>query len=357
MLDKNLMVLERFMHGSGPMSGLARQSRRRSDLMKLLVDVGLNTERKGLLTETMRRSGIEVFFVDEATPDQKNECEALLQSFGDQRRIADNVASARKLRMMQTISAGVDRVPFDSIPPEVTVCSNAGAFSAPIAEHTFAMVLGLAKRLKLNELKMISGQFDQETRTVELRGKVLGVLGYGGIGKAVAAVGRCLGMKVYGISRNESDAATCDYHGDLGKLDDMLSKSDAVVVAIPLNRETNGLIGKQKLSLMKHDAILVNVARAHIIVERDLYEHLKENPSFYAGIDAWWHEPRRDQKFSGNLDFMSLPNVIGSPHNSGIVEGMSDYVVSRAFENIVRFASGKTPHNIVRREDYINRTG
>lgn len=324
--------------------------------MKLLIDVGLNTGRKKLMTETMGRSGIEVFFVDEATPEQKSECEALLQSFGDPRRIADNVASARKLRMMQTISAGVERLPFDSIPPEVTVCSNAGAFSAPIAEHTFAMVLGLAKRLKLNERKMMAGQFDQETRTVELRGKVLGVLGYGGIGKAVASAGRCLGMKIYGISRNKSDAAACDYHGDLGKLDDMLSKSDVVVVAIPLNRETNGLIDRTRLSLMKESAILVNVARAHIIVEKDLYDHLKHNPSFSAGIDAWWHEPRHDQKFSGNLDFISLPNVIGSPHNSGIVEGMSEYVVSRAFENIIRFATGKTPLNIVRREDYIYRT-
>ena len=325
--------------------------------MKLLVDAGVSAERKKSLTDLVKGRGIEVLFMDEATSEQKNECEVLLQSFGDASRIANNVAGARKLRMLQTISAGVDRLPFASIPPHVIVCSNAGAFSAPIAEHTFAMVLALAKRLKLNELRMNTGIFDQETRTLELRGRVLGILGYGGIGKAVGAIGRCLGMKIYAISRNQSDAAGSDFHGDLSALDDMLSKADVVIISIPLNKETKGLIDRKKLSLMKEDAILVNVARAHIIVEKDLFEHLKAHSSFSAGIDAWWSEPRGGQKFSGNLDFLSLQNVIGSPHNSGIVGSMSEYVLSKAMENILRFASGKEPLNIVRREDYINSTG
>ncbi len=322
--------------------------------MKLLVDAGVFADRKRLLTETMEKSGIEILFVDEASPEQKNECEALLQSFVDANRIAENVASAGKLRMLQTMSAGVERLPFESIPPHVMICSNAGAFSKPIAEHTFAMILGLAKRLKLNEKRMEEGIFDQSGRTLELRGKVLGVLGYGGIGKAVADIGRCLGMKIYGISRNPDDSASCDFHGGLDDLDSMLSKADAVVISIPLNRSTSGLIDARRLSLMKEQAILVNVARANIVVEKDLFEHLESHTSFSAGIDAWWHEPKHGEKFAGNLDFTKLPNVIGSPHNSGIVDGMSEYIVSKAFENIVRFASGKEPLNIVRREDYIS---
>lgn len=160
-------------------------------------------------------------------------------------------------------------------------------------------------------------------------------------------------MKIYGISRNPEDSRSCDMHGGMDKLDDMLSKSDVVVVSIPLNRNTKGLIDKKKLSLMKENAMLVNVARGSIVVEQDLFNHLREHPDFCAGIEAWWKEPRRNESFSGNLDFLSLPNAIGSPHNSGIVDGMPPYIVSRALENVLRFATGKEPFNVVRREDYV----
>ncbi len=321
--------------------------------LKLLVDAGVSSERKSMLREVMKGGGLDVIFMDEATQEQLDECQVLLQSFGAASRIAGNVSRARNLRMIQTISAGVDSLPFESIPPGIMICSNAGAFSEPIAEHVFGMILSLSKKLKLNESKMRSGKFDQEGRTTELRGLTLGVLGYGGIGKAVAAIGRCFGMKIYGISRDPSNLKSCDFHGGMDKLDNMLSVSDVVVISIPLNKSTRGLIDAGKLSLMKGNAILVNVARGHVIVENDLYAHLKSHPSFSAGIDAWWKEPRHGENFEGNLDFLSLPNVVGSPHNSGIVEGMDARIVRKAIANILRFVSGQEPLNIVNREDYL----
>lgn len=321
--------------------------------MDLLIDAGVSKERKRLFMDALKDSGLGVFFVGDASLGEMEGCEILLQSFTATEKVAENVARSKKLRMLQTISAGVDGLPFSAIPPDIMICSNAGAFSEPIAEHTFSMILGLAKRLKPNEAKMREGTFDQETRTQKLSGKVLGVLGYGGIGRAVASVGRCFGMKIYGISRNHSHSAECDFHGGLENIDDMLSSSDVVVISIPLNSATKGLIDRRKLSIMKENAILVNVARGQIVVESDLYEHLTKHRNFSAGIDAWWKEPRHGEKFSGNLDFLSLPNVIGSPHNSGIVDGMTAHIVGTAIANIKRFAAGEMPLNIVRREDYI----
>ncbi len=322
--------------------------------MKVLVDAGLDVDRKAMLRSAGEAAGLEAVFVDEAAEEEYAECEALLQSFGPAARIAENVGKAKNLRMLQTISAGVDSLPFGSIPESVIICSNAGAFSEPMAEHVFAMILSLSKRLKLNEMKLRLGEFDQQTRTIEIRGKLLGIVGYGGIGKAVAALGRSFGMKIYGISRNAEDAATCDLHGGLEKLEDLLAKSDVVVLAIPLNKTTRGLIDASRLSLMKENAILVNVARGNVIVERDLFEHLKSHPGFGAGIDAWWKEPRHGEPFSGNLDFISLPNVVGSPHNSSIVDGLTDRIVSQALRNIETFSRGERPRNIVRREDYVH---
>lgn len=319
----------------------------------MLIDAGVSEERKKLFTDAFKDSGLRVFFVGEAEQKEMEGCEILLQSFSAFAKVSENVAMAKKLRMLQTISAGVDSLPFDAIPKDVMICSNAGAFSEPIAEHTFAMILSLAKRLKLNEAKMKEGIFDQEKRSIALNGMTLGILGYGGIGRAIASLGRCFGMKIYAISRNPADSAVCDFHGGMEKLDDMLAQSDVVAISIPLNRTTRSLIDRRRLSLMKEDAILVNVARGAIIVERDILEHLSTHPNFSAGIDAWWNEPRQGAKFSCDPAFLSLPNIAISPHNSGIVGGMISHIIERAVSNIKRFAAGERPLNIVRREDYI----
>ena len=103
----------------------------------------------------------------------------------------------------------------------------------------------------------------------------------------------------------------------------MLAAADVLVIALPLTTATRGLVGARELGLMKPAAILVNVSRAAIVDEGTLYRHLRENPQFCAGIDAWWHEPGAGTGFSTGYPFFDLPNLIGSPHNSGIVPGSS----------------------------------
>ena len=136
-------------------------------------------------------------------------------------------------------------------------------------------------------------------------------------------------------------------------LDALLAEADIVVVSLPLTRATDGLIARRELSLMKPDAILVNVARAAIIDEDALYEHLESNPSFSAGIDAWWQEPRGQGEFATRRPFLELPNVIGSPHNSAIVAGSLTESAARASDNVARHLRGKPVRNLVDRSDYV----
>ena len=132
----------------------------------------------------------------------------------------------------------------------------------------------------------------------------------------------------------------------------MLAASDFVVVALPLTRATDGLIGARELALMKPDAILINVARAAIVQERALYDHLVANPEFTVGIDAWWVEPFSGEEFRTDFPFLELPNVLGSPHNSAIVPGIIEHAAGMAAENVAAFLRGESVRGLVRREDY-----
>jgi len=100
---------------------------------------------------------------------------------------------------------------------------------------------------------------------------------------------------------------------------------------------------------MKADAVLVNVARGAIVKERDLYEHLRSHPEFTACIDAWWFEPFKFGKFQINYPFFELPNLIGSPHNSVLVNGIMTDGARRAAQNVLRYLNKEQVRGVVQR--------
>lgn len=255
--------------------------------------------------------------------------------------------------LIQLLSAGVDQVPFDQIPDGVPVASNAGAYAKPMSEHVLALALALAKRLPQNHAALIRGVFDQQTPTRSIHGSLVGILGFGGIGQASARLFQALGAHLYAINRSGRTDATVDRIGKMEDLDALLGAADIVVVSLPLTRATDGLIGRRELSLMKPDGILVNVARAGIIDEDALYEHLERNPSFSAGIDAWWQEPRGQRAFATRHPFLTLPNLIGSPHNSAIVAGSLTEAAAHAADNVARHLRGEPVRNLVNPSDYV----
>ena len=100
-------------------------------------------------------------------------------------------------------------------------------------------------------------------------------------------------MRIYAINTSGKSSESVEFIGTLDDVEQVLRKSDVVVITLPLNRATRGLIGKKELAWMKPDAILVNVARGALLDEEALYTHLKSHPTFLAGVDTWWEEPLR----------------------------------------------------------------
>jgi phosphoglycerate dehydrogenase-like enzyme len=258
-----------------------------------------------------------------------------------------------RLGFIQLLPAGADSVDFSAIPGRMVLASNVGAYAKPIAEHVMAMTLALARRLPERQAAMARGEFPQEELLHTLDGAVCAILGFGGIGTATARLMRAFGGRIYAVNSSGHTAEPTDFTGTLADLDRVLAAADVAVISLPLTRATRGLIGARELRLMKPAAILVNVARAAIIDERALYEHLLGNPEFCAGIDTWWHEPGPGLAFHTDYPFLSLPNVIGSPHNSGSVTGVLQTAARRAAENVRHYLRGEAVTGLVRREDYL----
>ncbi len=262
---------------------------------------------------------------------------------------AEERASAASVRLVQLLSAGADTVPLDALPPHAILASNAGAYAEPIAEHAVAMALALAKRLPQKHAELARGVFEQEPRNRWIAGSVCAILGYGGIGKATARLMRALGSRIHAVNTTGSTNDPVEFCGTLHDLDRVLAAADIAVLALPLTEETNGLIGQRELALMKPDSILINVARGAIVDEAALYEHLRSNAEFSAGIDTWWVEPMVQGEFRVAFPFFDLPNLLGSPHNSAFLPGVDVTAARRAAENVLRFLDDESPSGVVAR--------
>ncbi|MGX1024811.1 2-hydroxyacid dehydrogenase [Psychroflexus sp. MBR-150] len=256
----------------------------------------------------------------------------------------------RNFRFIQLLSAGYDHLEFDMFPTTCLIAANQGAYAPAMAEHTVAMILALSKKLRLYHNRMAEGKFEQlKSITRQIKGATLGIIGFGSIGKEVTKLMRGFDVKVMALNTSGKTTEDVDFIGTLNDLDNLLIHSDFVVISIPLSDETEGLIGKKELELMKNDAILINVARGPIVKEKDLYEHLKNHPDFSAGIDAWWIEPFKFGHFKINYPFFELPNLLGSPHNSAIVENILIEGARKAAENAKKFLNNKEIKGVVER--------
>lgn len=182
------------------------------------------------------------------------------------------------------------------------------------SEQALALMLACAKHIPAADSLVRRGEWAFQAN-VPLRGKTLGIVGYGSVGKPVARYGQALGMRVLGFSRSLSDEVAKAEGVVRADLETLLRTADVISIHLPLTAQTKGLIGAKQIGWMKPDAILVNTARAHIIEERPLIEALRARRIAMAGFDVFWEEPiPRDHPL------LSLSNVVLTPHVGYVTE-------------------------------------
>ncbi len=271
----------------------------------------------------------------------------------------ERLGGMKQLRFIQSILVGVNHIPFDKLGNRVIVCSNAGAYSPEVGEHAFGLLLSAAKRVveTNNSVKMGKTDF-REFRGVAddilvLRGKTLGVIGYGGIGAVVARLGKSFGMRVIALPRKRGRVERgVEERWGRGALPGLLAEADAVVIAVPLTRSTEEMIGARELLMMKKSAILVNISRGDVVNQGALFEHLKLSPKFTYATDVWWFKEGRETLIT-EYPLTSLPNFIGTPHISGPTALSSGRPQKMAVLNTIRYLKGLRPENVVRRSEYL----
>jgi D-3-phosphoglycerate dehydrogenase len=232
----------------------------------------------------------------------------------------------RGLRMVQTISAGVDALDFSALPRGVQVFSNAGAFTDAVAEHAWGLVLGVAKGIHLRNVKATPRA---------LRGKTLLVVGAGNIGSEVARLSKSLGMRTVGVSRSFKTGGFFDETHPISSLGQEVATADAIVVTLPLTKATLGMISYKLLAKAKQDAIVVNVGRGETVDRRGLLRWLKERPESRFATDVFW-KVRGKEVF--DTEAWDLPNFAGTLHISAnpVGEDLKGPKVAAAW-NVLRF--------------------
>lgn len=235
-------------------------------------------------------------------------------------------------------------VPWTGIPPEtrelliefshITI-HNLHHNSTPVAEMAVTLLLTAAKNVIPFDEALRRGdwtmRYQKPAPSLILKGKTVLILGYGEIGRRVARTCRSLGMNVLATKRNAFERDTDQFPEEVhppDKLHELLPLAQALVIALPLTKETEGLIGERELGLMPSDSILVNIGRGLIVNEEALYQALKHGNIGAAGLDVWYNYPpeeeSRSSTYPANYPFWELDNVVMSPHRAGLTKDI-DY--------------------------------
>jgi phosphoglycerate dehydrogenase-like enzyme len=255
---------------------------------------------------------------------------------------AADYAAAPHLKLVQVMSAGYEHVDLALAARHgVPVATFGDAMASVVAEHTLLLILAVSRRLLQLDAAVRSGAWrTHEPVLRELRGKRVGLIGMGYIGREVASRLRAFGTEVVSFSRQRHDDVAGLTHLSL---DELLATSDIVSLHVALAPSTRHLIGARELGRMKSDAVLINTSRGPVVDQAALYTALTTGMIAAAGLDVLDPEPP-----AMDDPLLQLPNVVFTPHNAGQAEAVWPRIVRTCFANVERVARGEPPWFLAR---------
>lgn len=252
-----------------------------------------------------------------------------------------------QLKLIAVAATGTDNVDLEHCRTHnIAVCNTRGYAVNSLPEHALMLMLALRRNLIAYRDDVRAGRWQEAKKFClldhpigDLRGTVLGIMGFGTLGQAMAQLGRAIGMEVIVAERKQATAVRPGRRS----FADVLRLSDVLSLHCPLTEETRDLIGTEELRQMKRDALLINTARGGLIEDHALIEALKSGKISGAGIDVLRVEPPR----GGNpLLEADLPNLIVTPHNAWASKQAMQTLADQLVDNLEAFVRGE-PRNLV----------
>ena len=283
------------------------------------------------------------------SPEQESEWSALLASaevmFDVDRPNARAGLPLRapKLRWVQASSSGVGewirRLGLLDAPVQVT--NAAGVHAAPLAEFVLFAMLYFAKRMPLVQSDRAARRWERFAGSL-VRGRTLGIIGLGRVGREIARAAAAVGVRVVGLRRSGVALPEVTHTYGPDGLHALLSESDYVVLIAPYTPETDSLLDAAAIASMKPGAVLINIARGSLVDEGALVAALTEGRLAGAALDVFRHEP-----LPADSPFWALPNVLITPHSMSTAIGENELLVDLFCDNLRRYLDGQPLRNVV----------
>jgi phosphoglycerate dehydrogenase-like enzyme len=313
--------------------------------MKLVIlePLGINKDKLLSMGQNTLGSKVEIKYYDTRAEDTKTlierskEADAVVLS--NLPYIKEVIENCPNLKMICVAFTGIDHVDIEYCKERnITVCNCAGYSTVAVADLVFGMVISIYRNIiSCDKVTRESGTKNGLVG-FELAGKKFGIVGAGAIGTRTAKIAQAFGCEVYANSRTKKDIEGIEFLD----LDTLMSTCDIISLHVPLNESTKGLINKEKLSLMKENAILINTARGPVIDSTALAEALNSGKIAGAGIDVFEVEP----PIPNDHVLFGAKNLIVTPH---VAFATAEAFQKRAvivFDNIEKWLQGN-PQNVI----------
>lgn len=295
-----------------------------------------------VLNEILEKNGLQITYEPEITADQileKIENFEVIIVRSRTKITKDMIEKANKCQIIARVGVGLDNIDQAAAKEKNIRVINAveGAMNA-VAELVIGLMLSLAREIPRADREVRNGNWiKKELMGTELRGKYLGIIGLGNIGKRLGRLARALNMNIIGYDVVPIDEEFSSEVGlmkaDLGTL---LSSSDYVSLHVPLLDSTKHLINAEKMSTMKNTSRIINTSRGGVIDEEALYEFLKDGKLGGAALDVFEVEPATSNKLA------SLPNFISTPHMGAQTKEAQSLAANVIAEKIIQILRGVT---------------
>lgn len=247
------------------------------------------------------------------------------------------IARAEKLKWIFCLSAGVEELPFDELKRRGIIVSNAsGVHAEQMSEHTLGIMIAFCRQFHTMIKNQLEKRWDRLMDVDELASKTLCIIGTGSVGREIAYKAKAFYMNVIGVKNTPAALPDFDAIYTSDRLHDALKISDYIVVITPLTQKAYHMIGLKEFQCMKRSAVLINISRGDTIDEEAMITALEEGWISGAGLDVFHEEPLPPES-----KLWGLPNVLLTPHNSGLSRHYYQKCVELFADAYKLYASGQ----------------